>query len=70
MALVGPEHVGLGGDFDGADLKPELAGIQQLPRVYQRLRERGMGEEALRLVMGESVKNLLLRCLPGDKGSK
>lgn len=63
VALIGSEHVGIGADYDGAELLPELAGVQKLPAVYDRLRQRGMKEEDLQQVMGGSVQSLLIQVL-------
>ena len=64
VSLIGSEHVGLGADYDGADLAPELAGVQLLPSLYARLRQRGMAEEDLDNVKGNSVRRLLRQVLP------
>lgn len=64
VSLVGSEHVGLGADYDGADLHPELAGVQFLPDLYRRLRQRGMSEYDLDNVAGGSVRRLLRQVLP------
>ncbi len=64
VALVGSEHVGLGADYDGACLHPDLAGVQFRPVLRRRLAERGMAEEDIRNVEGESVRRLLERVLP------
>ena len=64
VALVGSDHVGLGADYDGAKLHPELAGVQLLPALYERLRQRGLSEADLENVKGGSVRRLLGRVLP------
>ncbi|MDO4733104.1 MAG: membrane dipeptidase [Bacillota bacterium] len=68
VGLIGSRHVALGGDYDGADLHPELAGIQHLPMVYERLRQRGMAAADLQQIMGESVVTLLRQILPEQQG--
>ena len=64
VSLVGSAHVALGSDFDGAKLHREYAGVQFLPILYERLRQRGMSEEDLKNVQGESVRRLLRQVLP------
>lgn len=64
VALIGSEHVALGGDFDGATLHESCAGVQMLPNLYTRLRQRGMAEHDLNNVAGDSVRRLLLQVLP------
>lgn len=63
VGLIGSQHVAIGGDFDGCEMSPELAGIEHLPQVYQRLRQRGMNELDLQQVMGGSVQTLLKQVL-------
>ena len=64
VALVGSDHVGLGADYDGAELHPQLAGVQFLPALYRRLAQRGMSENDLNNVKGDSVRRLLRQVLP------
>ena len=64
VRLIGSDHVGLGADYDGAQLNPELAGVQFLPALYRRLAQRGMSEEKLNDVKGNSVRRLLQQVLP------
>jgi membrane dipeptidase len=45
---MGVDHVGLGSDFDGATVPRELGDASGLPRLLDRLRERGYGPEELR----------------------
>ena len=65
VSLIGSEHVGPGADYDGAELSPELAGVQFLPALYARLAQRGMAEADLENVKGNSVRRLLRQVLPG-----
>ena len=64
VRLIGSDHVGLGADYDGAKLNPELAGVQFLPALYQRLAQRGMSMKELNDVKGNSVRRLLQQVLP------
>jgi len=64
VALVGSEHVGLGADYDGAGLHEECCGVEKLPMLYARLKERGMQDADIRNVAGESVRRLLQQVLP------
>jgi membrane dipeptidase len=57
--LVGPDHVALGSDFDGTSALPDdLPDVGHLPLVTRLLRERGLGEEALRKILGGNVLRL------------
>lgn len=64
VGLIGSEHVALGGDLDGCEPHAELAGVQHYAGIYRRLRERGMNEEDVHNVSGESVRRLLKKVLP------
>ena len=64
VALVGSAHVALGADFDGTEMHPAYAGVQHLPKLYQRLQQRGMSCGDIDNVAGESVRRLLLQVLP------
>jgi membrane dipeptidase len=47
---IGPEHVGLGSDFDGCELPEGLRGAHELPLILDDLRALGWGGPELRLV--------------------
>jgi membrane dipeptidase len=44
---IGPEHVALGSDFDGATIPAELGDVAGLPRLLEALREAGFDEDEL-----------------------
>ena len=63
VELVGPEHVGLGSDFDGIPAPPQgLEGPHRFPALAAALKERGYSDAAIAQIMGEN----LLRLLPGS----
>ncbi|MDK2784509.1 MAG: rane dipeptidase [Bacillota bacterium] len=63
--LVGPEHVGLGSDFDGIPAPPKgLEGPHRFPALAAALKERGYADEAIAQIMGQN----LLRLLSGQAG--
>jgi len=63
-AVMGPEHVGLGSDFDGAVQTPfDVAGM---PVLTSALLAHGLDEAAISAVMGGSALRLLARALPAD----
>jgi membrane dipeptidase len=41
---IGPEHVGLGSDFDGATIPSEVGGVEGLPRVLEAFTQAGFTE--------------------------
>jgi len=47
---IGPEHVALGSDFDGATVPAELGDVVGLPKLLQALRDAGFGAEELEAV--------------------
>ena len=60
---IGPAHVALGSDWDGAVAVPfDAAGVDQLTAA---LLDAGLDEAAIRAVMGENVLRLLAETLPG-----
>ena len=61
-ALVGPEHVALGSDFDGSVTTAfDTAGLVLL---VDALRAEGFDDEEIRLAMGENTLRVLLQGLP------
>ena len=44
---IGPQHVALGSDFDGATIPAELGDVAGLPRLVEALRQAGFGEDEL-----------------------
>ena len=60
--LVGAAHVALGSDFDGAVPMPfDTTG---LPLIVDALLAQGMGEDDIRLVMGENAARVYGEALP------
>ncbi|MFT7463480.1 MAG: membrane dipeptidase [Pseudohongiellaceae bacterium] len=61
--VAGPEHVGLGSDFDGIPESPVgMADVSDLPQLTAGLAERGLNESAIRALLGGN----LLRIFDGD----
>ena len=53
--LIGPEHVGLGSDFDGMSLVPDgLDDCSMLPNITVELMQRGFGAADVKMVLGEN----------------
>jgi membrane dipeptidase len=60
VALTGPEHVGLGSDWDGANVVVKgLETCAQLPSVTEALSKRGYTEREIQLILGENFLRLL-----------
>ena len=58
--LVGPDHVGLGSDFDGIPYTPVgLEDVTRMPNITAELVERGYAEEDVRKILGENHLRLI-----------
>ena len=58
--VAGPEHVGLGGDYDGVDVLPEgLEDVSGYPRLLAALAERGWSDVDLGALTGGNVLSVL-----------
>ncbi len=60
--LVGPKHVALGSDFDGAVKVP--FDVSHMNLLTNALLESGRTHEEIALIMGENIKRFLLENLP------
>jgi len=53
VKLVGPDHVGLGSDFDGIGSTPEgLEDVSKMPNITRELVRRGYGDEDILKILG------------------
>lgn len=53
VKLVGPDHVGLGSDFDGTESTPlGLDGVQDFPHITEALLARGYSEKNIEKILG------------------
>jgi membrane dipeptidase len=60
VSLVGPEHVGLGSDWDGSTINvKELESCETLPLLTDKLLTQGYSERAIRLILGENFLRVL-----------
>jgi membrane dipeptidase len=62
---IGPEHVALGSDFDGATIPAELGDASGLPRVLDALRVAGFDERELRAIAWDNWRRVLERAWTG-----
>ena len=62
VSVAGAEHVALGSDFDGA--VPVPFDTTGLALIVDALLAEGMGEQDIRLVMGESALRVFAETLP------
>jgi membrane dipeptidase len=52
--LVGPDHLGLGSDFDGGCGFPEMNNITFVPRITQGMVKRGYSDEDIEKILGKN----------------
>lgn len=63
LKLVGPDHVGIGSDFDGVAAVPEgMEDCSKLVNLTAALLQRGYGEDDLIKVLGENVLRVMEVC--------
>lgn len=63
LQLVGPDHVGIGSDFDGVPALPEgMENCSKLPYLTAELMRRGYSDEDLTKVLGENVLRIMTAC--------
>jgi membrane dipeptidase len=59
VKLVGAGHVGLGSDFDGADMPFGMEDASDLPKITQALLDRGYSESDIQKILGGNTLRLL-----------
>src|ERR1700674_4423709 len=59
VKLVGAEHVGLGSDFDGADMPDGLEDCSKLPKITEALLRKGYSEDDIRKILGENTLRIM-----------
>jgi membrane dipeptidase len=60
VGLVGPDHVGLGSDFDGIPHTPVgLEDVTKMPNITAELVKRGYAEEDVRKILGKNHLRLI-----------
>jgi membrane dipeptidase len=59
VKLVGADHVGLGSDFDGADMPEGLEDCSKLPKITEVLLRKGYSESDIRKLLGENTLRVM-----------
>lgn len=59
VRLVGPDHVGMGSDFDGAYMPEGMEDAAQIPRITEGLLQKGYSELDIRKILGENTVRVL-----------
>ena len=59
VRLVGADHVGLGSDFDGANMPFGMEDASKLPQITEALLRKGYSEEDVRKILGENTLRVM-----------
>src|SRR5271169_4664355 len=59
VKLVGPDHVGLGSDFDGANMPEGMDDVTHLPQITEALMRKGYSDEDLRKILGGNLLRVM-----------
>ena len=59
VKLVGADHVGLGSDFDGANMPYGMEDATMLPKITNALLEKGYSESDVRKILGENTLRVM-----------
>jgi membrane dipeptidase len=59
VKLVGAEHVGLGSDFDGANMPYGMEDATKLPQITEALLRKGYSEGDIRKILGENTLRMM-----------
>jgi membrane dipeptidase len=59
VKLVGADHVGLGSDFDGADMPDGMEDASKLPKITEALLRKGYSEADIRKILGENTLRVM-----------
>jgi membrane dipeptidase len=59
VKLVGPDHVGLGSDFDGAIMPEGMEDCSHLPQITEALVRKGYHDEDIRKILGGNLLRVM-----------
>jgi len=59
VKLVGPDHVGLGSDFDGASMPDGMEDCSKLPKLTEALLRKGYADEDIRKILGGNTLRVM-----------
>jgi len=59
VKLVGPDHVGLGSDFDGANMPEGMDDCTHLPQITEALMRKGYSDEDIRKILGGNLLRVM-----------
>lgn len=59
VKLAGPDHVGLGSDFDGATMPEGMDDCTHLPQITEALMRKGYSDADIRKILGENLLRVM-----------
>jgi len=59
VKLVGPDHVGLGSDFDGASMPEGMDDCSHLPQITEALMRKGYSDDNIRKILGGNLLRVM-----------
>ncbi len=59
VQVAGIDHVGLGSDFDGADMPEGMEDVTRLPKISAALLQKGYSEKDLEKILGENLLRVM-----------
>ena len=59
VKLVGADHVGLGSDFDGANMPYGMESVSDIPKITDALLKKGYSEADIRKILGENTLRVM-----------
>ncbi len=59
VKVAGIDHVGLGSDFDGANMPYGMEDVSMLPKITEALLKKGYSEGDVRKILGENTLRLM-----------
>jgi membrane dipeptidase len=59
VKIAGPDHVGLGSDFDGAVMPMGMQDVTHIPQITDALLKKGYTESDIRKILGENTLRVL-----------
>jgi membrane dipeptidase len=62
VRVVGPDHVGLGSDFDGAFMPEGMEDSSKFPRISEGLLRKGYSNSDIRKILGENTLRVMAQC--------
>jgi membrane dipeptidase len=59
VKVAGIDHVGLGSDFDGANMPFGMEDVSMLPKITNALLEKGYSESDVKKILGENTLRVM-----------